>query len=162
MRIATENDLEEIVSIYNSTVPTRLSTADTTEVPVESKLDWFRKHDPEKRPLLVHEDNNKLVAWVSFQSFYGRPAYDHTAEISIYISLESREKGLGRLLLAESLKLTKQLDIKSVVSLIFSHNTPSINLFKAFGFEEWGKLPNIAEMDGKEYSLSIMGKRVNE
>lgn len=161
MRIATENDLKDIVSIYNATIATRQSTADTKEVSVESRLEWFRQHDPKKRPLLVHEDNGKVVGWVSFQSFYGRPAYDHTAEISIYISPEYRGKGLGRLLLTESLELTKALCLKNLVCFIFLHNTPSMKLFKSFGFEEWGKLPNVAEMDGKEYSLSIMGKRVN-
>ena len=162
MRNATEKDLKEIVDIYNSTISTRQSTADTSEVSVESKLEWFRQHDPQKRPLLVHEENGKVVGWVSFQSFYGRPAYDHTAEISIYISPEHRGKGLGRLLLAESLKATEKLAIKNVVCFIFSHNIPSIRLFKSFEFEEWGELPYVAEMDGKEYSLSIIGKRVNE
>lgn len=162
MRISTEEDLNDIVAIYNSTISTRQSTADTSEVSVESKLEWFRQHDPQKRPLLVHEDKGKVVAWVSFQSFYGRPAYDNTAEISIYIAPEQRRKGLGRFLLKESLELTKQLNIKTVVCFIFSHNAPSIKLFKSFGFKEWGVLPNVAEMDGTEYSLSIIGKRVNE
>ncbi len=161
MRIAEEKDLDDIVAIYNSTIPTRQSTADTAEVTVASRLEWFRQHDPEKRPLLVHEDNGKVVAWVSFQSFYGRPAYDHTVEISIYIAPGYRGKGLGQTLLQESLELTKRLNIKTVVGFIFSHNTPSLKLFKSFGFEEWGLLPDVAEMDGKAYSLSIIGKRVN-
>lgn len=125
-------------------------------------MEWFRQHEPKKRPLLVHEDNGKVVGWVSFQSFYGRPAYDNTAEISIYISPEYRGKGLGRLLLAETLELTASLSIKNVVCFIFSHNIASIKLFKSFGFQDWGQLPNVAEMDGNEYSLSIIGKRVNE
>lgn len=162
MRFATQNDLKDIVEIYNSTIATRQSTADTTKISVESRLEWFKQHEPKKRPLLVHEDNGKVVGWVSFQSFYGRPAYDNTAEFSIYISAEYRGKGLGRLLLAESLELTKSLSIKNVVCFIFSHNIPSIKLFKNFGFQEWGQLPNVAQMDGTEYSLSIIGKRVNE
>ena len=143
MSIATEKDLNDIVAIYNATIPKRQSTADTSEVSVESKLEWFRRHDPQKRPLLVHEDKGKIVGWVSFQSFYGRPAYDHTAEISIYISTEQRGKGIGRTLLKESLERTKQLNIKTVVCFIFSHNVPSIELFKSFGFEEWGMLPKM-------------------
>ena len=162
MRIAVEHDLYDIVSIYNSTIPTRQSTADTAEVSVESKEEWFRQHDPKKCPLFVHEEKNTVVAWVSFQPFYGRPAYEQTREISIYISPEYRGKGLGRSLVSESLECTKQLDIKNVVCFIFSHNIPSIKLFNAFGFEEWGKLPHVAQMDGKEYSLSILGKRVNQ
>ena len=161
MRAATETDLPAIVAIYNTTVPTRQSTADTAEVSVASRVEWFRQHTPGKRPLLVHEQDGKIVAWVSFQSFYGRPAYDHTAEVSIYISPEHRGHGLGRRLLTETLSMTQGLGIKTVVGFVFSHNEPSIRLLKSFGFEDWGKLPDVAEMDGKEYSLSILGKRVN-
>ena len=161
MRHATETDLPRIVVIYNSTIPTRQSTADTEEVSVESKRDWFRKHTPDKRPIIVHEIEGEVTAWLSFESFYGRPAYDHTAEISIYVASEYRGKGLGRQLLQEAIELTPSLGIKTLIGNIFSHNEPSLRLFRSFGFEEWGKLPNIADMDGKEYSLSIVGKRIN-
>ncbi len=162
MRRARETDLPKIVSIYNSAVPTRQSTADIVEVTLASRIEWFRQHHPDRRPLMVHEEGETIVGWVSFQSFYGRAAYDHTAEISVYISPEYQGRGLGRVLLAEALAMTKGLDIKTVVGFIFSHNVPSIRLFKSFGFEEWGKLPDIAEMDGKEFSLSILGKRVHQ
>ena len=161
MRHATESDLPRIVAIYNSTIPTRQSTADTEEVSVESKKDWFRKHTPDKRPIIVHEIEGEVAAWVSFESFYGRPAYDHTAEISIYVASEYRGKGLGRQLLQKAIEMTPSLGIKTLIGYIFSHNEPSLRLFRSFGFEEWGKLPNIADMDGKEYSLSIVGMRIN-
>ncbi len=161
MRLAKPDDLPAIVAIYNSTVPTRQATADTHEVTVGAKKEWFERHIPEKRPLLVHEIEGAVVAWVSFESFYGRPAYDHTAEVSVYVSPEHRRKGLGRQLLEEAILLTPKLGIKTLVGYVFSHNGPSLRLFKSLGFQEWGKLPNIAEMDGKEYSLLILGKRVN-
>lgn len=161
MRIATESDLPEIVTIYNTTVPRRQSTADTSEVTVESRAEWFRQHVPGKRPLLVHEHDGRVVAWVSFQSFYGRPAYEHTAEVSIYISPEHRGRGLGRRLLAEALAMTPELGIKTILGFVFSHNEPSMRLFRSCGFADWGQLPDVAEMDGKYYSLSILGKRVN-
>ena len=161
MRLATESDLPAIVSIYNATIASRLSTADTVEVSVASRIDWIRQHIPEKRPLLVHEEQGQVVAWVSFQSFYGRAAYNHTAEISIYVSSQHRGKGLGRMLLTEALDMTHSLEIKTVIGFIFSHNTASIGLFRSLGFEEWGSLRHVAEMDGREFSLSIFGKRVN-
>ena len=161
MRIAIESDLPAIVEIYNATVPTRLSTADTTKVAVASRMEWFRQHTPHRRPLLVHEEGGQIVAWVSFQSFYGRPAYAHTAEISIYISPAHCGKRLGGKLLAQALEMTTSLDIKTIVGFVFAHNKPSIRLFKSFGFKLWGTLPDVAEMDGEEYSLAILGKRVN-
>jgi L-amino acid N-acyltransferase YncA len=161
MRLATEEDLPAIVAIYNTTVPTRQSTADTVEVTVESKMVWFQHHEPDNRPLLVYEQNRRIVAWVSFQSFYGRPAYNYTSEISIYILPEERGKGLGRRLLAEALGMTQKLKIKTLLGFVFSHNESSIRLFKSCGFEEWGRLPGVAEMDGTEYGLLILGTRVN-
>lgn len=161
MRVAAEKDLPAIMAIYNSTVPARQSTADTIAVSVESRLEWFRQHTPDRRPLLVHEEDGRIIAWVSFQSFYGRSAFNHTVEISIYIAPEHRGRGLGRRLLAETFSMTRGLGIKTVVGFVFAHNEPSIRLFRSFGFEDWGKLPNVAEMDGKEYNLLIIGKRLN-
>jgi len=160
MRNATEKDLPRIVGIYNSTVPTRLATADTEPVSVESKRPWFLAHTPGRHPILVHEEAGEVIAWVSFQPFYGRPAYDHTAEISIYLAPEARGKGLGKRLLREAMDMTPSLGIKTLLGFIFSHNEPSIRLFRGFGFEDWAMLPDIAEMDGREYSLSILGLRL--
>jgi len=161
MQPATDKDLPKIVDIYNSTVPTRLATADIEPVSVDSRRAWFNNHVPGKRPIMVERIDDEVVAWVSFESFYGRPAYDRTAEISIYIGPEYRRQGLGKRLLKESLAMTPELGIRSVVAYIFSHNEGSMRLFRSFGFETWGELPDIAEMDGNRYSLSILGKHVN-
>lgn len=61
----------------------------------------------------------------------------------------------------EAISITPELGIKTILGYIFSHNEPSLRLFRSFGFEEWGQLPGIAEMDGNEYSLTIVGKRIN-
>ncbi|WP_198556030.1 MULTISPECIES: GNAT family N-acetyltransferase [Halomonadaceae] len=160
LRHAEELDLPRIVNIYNAAIPTRSSTADTEPVSVESRLEWFRQHQPESRPLLVYEQDEEVVAWVSFESFYGRPAYRHTAELSIYIAPEHQGKLLGKRLLLAAENMAPKLGLRTLVGYVFAHNTPSIRLLKALGYHEWGRLPDIAEMDGREYSLCIMGKRL--
>ncbi len=160
-RDAKRSDLEKITEIYNSTIASRLVTADTEPVSVESKIKWFEEHSPEKRPLWVIEDElNEIVGWVSFQSFYGRPAYDATVEISIYLDSNQRGKGLGKQVLGYCIDKAPEFGIKTILGFIFSHNEPSIRLFKHFGFEEWANFPNIATLDNIERSLTILGKRV--
>ena len=160
-RDAKRSDLEKIIEIYNSTIASRLVTADTEPVSVESKIKWFEEHSPEKRPLWVIEDElNEIVGWVSFQSFYGRPAYDATVEISIYLDSNQRGKGLGKQVLGYCIDKAPEFGIKTILGFIFSHNEPSIRLFKHFGFEEWANFPNIATLDNIERSLTILGKRV--
>lgn len=161
-RNATLEDLDKIVSIYNSTIPTRMVTADTTEVTIASKVNWFQEHSTDKRPLWIMEEDNKIIGWVSFQSFYGRPAYDNTAEISIYLDKDARGKGLGKKVLEHAIDYCKELKIKTLLGFIFAHNEPSLKLFKGFGFEQWALLPNIAVLDGIERSLAIVGKRINQ
>ena len=160
-RDAKRSDLEKITEIYNSTIASRLVTADTEPVSVESKVKWFDEHSSDKRPLWVVEDEaNVIVGWVSFQSFYGRPAYDATVEISIYLDATQRGKGLGKQVLEYSINRAPEFGIKTILGFIFSHNEPSLKLFKHFGFEEWANLPDIAVLDNTERSLTILGKRI--
>ena len=160
-RDAKRSDLEKITEIYNSTIASRLVTADTEPVSVESKVNWFDEHSSDKRPLWVVENEaNEIVGWVSFQSFYGRPAYDATVEISIYLDATQRGKGLGKQVLEYSINRAPEFGIKTILGFIFSHNEPSLKLFKHFGFEEWANLPNIAVLDNTERSLTILGKRI--
>ena len=162
-RDAHIDDLPRIVEIYNSTVAGRMVTADTEPVSVKSRVNWFNDHSSNKRPLWVIEDGaNKIIGWVSFQSFYGRPAYDATAEISIYLDESVRGKGVGKKVLEHAIQSCDALKVKTILGYIFSHNEPSIKLFKNFGFQEWGKFPNIAVLDGIERSVTIMGKRLSK
>ncbi|SHJ98186.1 GNAT family N-acetyltransferase [Epilithonimonas mollis] len=162
-RDATLVDLPKIVEIYNSTVASRLVTADLEPVSVESKLNWFHQHNSRFRPLWVVEDYQKnTIGWVSFQDFYGRPAYQKTAEISIYIDEKFRDKGFGKQILELSIEKCPGLGIENLLAFIFSHNLPSLTLFEKFGFELWGNLKNIAELDAEKRSLIILGKTIKD
>ncbi|HAN66300.1 MAG TPA: N-acetyltransferase [Chitinophagaceae bacterium] len=156
-RNAHEADLPLIVEIYNSTIPGRLVTADTSEVTVADKRDWFFRHNPESRPLWMVEDEGRVIGWAGFQSFYGRPAYNGTAEISIYLKPRERGHGYGKKILMHAIEQCPKLGIRNLLGFIFAHNTASLRLFEQAGFSEWGHLPDVAVMDGKAYSLKILG-----
>ncbi|SIT43280.1 putative phosphinothricin acetyltransferase YwnH [Paraburkholderia piptadeniae] len=160
-RDATLDDLPEIVAIYNSTVPSRQVTADLEPVSMDSRRAWFDAHGPEKRPLWVVEDEGRIIGWLSFSDFYGRPAYQRTSEVSIYLHEAARGKGLGKKLLAASLEAAPKLGIDTVLGFVFGHNEPSVRLFQSFGFTAWGTLPRVAVLDGVERDLVILGKRLD-
>ncbi|MFT4094950.1 MAG: GNAT family N-acetyltransferase [Niabella sp.] len=160
-RDAGISDLERIVAIYNTTISSGMVTADTENVTVESRLKWFYEHNSSKRPLWVIEDSSKqIIGWVSFQSFYGRPAYEATVEISIYLDPGQRGKGLGKQILQYCIHKAPAFGIKTLLGFIFSHNEPSLKLFRGLGFEDWATLPDIALLDGQERGLKILGKRI--
>ena len=156
IRKAESEDLEAIVDIYNSTIATRKVTADIEAVSVESRLHWFGRHT-KKRPLFVIEDDKNVLGWVSFEDFYGRPAYQITAEVSIYIRAGCRRMGLGEKLLRHAISEALQLKLERLVAFIFAENQPSLKLFQKYGFVHWGKLPQVAKMEGHYHDLCILG-----
>ena len=160
-RDATFDDLPAIVAIYNSTVPSRQVTADLEPVSIESRHAWFHAHGPNARPLWVVAEAGRVIAWLSFSDFYGRPAYARTAEVSIYLDEAARGKGLGGKLLAAALEAAPALKIDTVLGFVFGHNEPSMRLFHSFGFADWGTLPRVAMLDGVERDLVILGRRLD-
>lgn len=156
-KYAQTEDLPKIVDTYNSTVASRLVTADLETVSVESKFAWFNAHSENKRPLWIVLYHQQYAGWMSFNSFYGRPAYDGTVEVSIYLEESFRNKGLGKKCLEKAIHEAPNLNIHTLLGFIFGHNTASLNLFYQFGFEEWAKLPQIANMDGVMRDLIIVG-----
>lgn len=160
--LAKQNDLSKIVATYNSTVPSRLVTADLEPVTVESKQAWFDAHSPNRRPLWIVEADGSYAGWMSFNSFYGRPAYDGTVEVSIYLEEMARGKGFGKICLQKAIDVCPELSVKTLLGFIFDHNEPSLKLFYTMGFEKWAHLPKIANMVDAERGLIILGKRVAE
>ena len=161
VRDAMEADLPAIVAIYNATIPGRMVTADTEPVTVESRVPWFRAHNAKTRPLWVATDQSGVVcAWLSLNSFYGRPAYNPTAEVSIYVAESHRRRGLGRGLLQRIIAQGPRHDVRTLLGFIWAHNEPSMRLFRAHGFEAWGNLPRVAVLDGIERDLVIVGRRI--
>ncbi|WP_028295782.1 GNAT family N-acetyltransferase [Olivibacter sitiensis] len=155
---AQENDLPFIVEVYNSTIAGRMVTADTEKVSIESKRDWLAQHHPDTRPLwIIRDQANEKIGWVSFQSFYGRPAYSGTAEISIYLHPSHRGKGYGNCILSYAIEKSPSLKIHTLLAFIFAHNAPSLALFEKHGFATWGTFPDVAVLDGIPRSLVILG-----
>jgi phosphinothricin acetyltransferase len=161
IRDAVEADLPAIIEIYNSTIPYQFVTADLEPVTVESRLAWFRAHEVDRRPIWVVESEGQIFAWLGFQSFYGRPAYETTAELSIYVSPDYRQKGLGKALLQRAIAHSPSYGIKTLLGFIFAENYPSLQLFEQFGFQRWGYLPKVAEFGKVERDLVIVGLRLD-
>jgi L-amino acid N-acyltransferase YncA len=162
IRDAVEADLATIVEIYNSTVPSRIVTADTEPVSVESRRAWFWEHDPGSRPIWVAEIAGEIAGWLSLSDFYdARSAYHATVEVGVYVAEEHRRRGVGRRLLEEAIRCAPALGLKTLTAGAFAHNAPSLELFEAFGFEPWAHFPRVAELDGVERDLVVLGLRID-
>ncbi|WP_461225961.1 GNAT family N-acetyltransferase [Lacticaseibacillus suihuaensis] len=157
--LATTADLPAIVAIYNAAIPGRLATADLEPVTVGAKAAWFAQFNAERRPIWLIHDGAALAGWVSLENFYGRPAYAHTAEISIYLDPACQHRHLGQAALDFVFTQLTRLDLDTIVAFVFHHNQASQRLFARNGFATWGHLPEVALIDGVRRDLDILGRR---
>ncbi len=153
-------DLKYIVNVYNESIPGRMATADLKPITVADRKEWFYQHNPTTRPLLIILNDKQPVGWVSLNSFYGRQAYHNTVEISIYLDNKFQGKKLGSKTLDFVEENASRYGFKTILAFVFGHNTPSIKLFENHGYSGWADLPKVAELDGVQRDLVILGKRV--
>ena len=160
IRHAAAADLPAIVSIYNAAIPGRMATADTVPVTVVEREEWFRGFDRARRPLWVSEHDGAIAGWLGLRSYYGRPAYHRTVESAVYVDPGHRRRGVAHELMENALAAAPELGVANILAFVFVHNQPSVTLFEAHGFQRWGLLPRVCEMDGIERDVLILGRRV--
>lgn len=161
IRDATEADLPEIVDIYNQSIPGGWSTADTRPITVADRVEWFRKFDPNRRPLWVAVMDGRIVAWIGLNSFYaGRPAYDATAEVSLYVASAYQRRGIGGRLKRRMIADCPRLGVTTLLSMHFDHNEATRRINESLGFQQLGHLTDIALVQGQKRGLIISALRI--
>src|SRR5213080_683146 len=158
IRDAGDADLPAIIDIYNAAIATRLATAQLDPVTLEERRDWLKEHSPDRHPFWVLETDGRIAGWLSLKPFAPRCAYRGTAEISVYVDEKFRRRGVARRLLEEAIARSPSLEINAIVGLIFGHNEPSLKLFEQLGFQRWGHLPGVAQLEAVERDLIVMGQ----
>jgi phosphinothricin acetyltransferase len=161
IRDATEADLPAIVDIYNQSIPGGWSTADTRPIAVAARVEWFRNFDPARRPIWVAEADGTVVAVAYLSSFYGgRPAYDATAEVSVYIASAYQRRGIGRRFKRWVIGQCPRLGVTTLLSMHFDHNEATRRINESLGFQQQGHLTEIAVVQGQRQGLVIWALRI--
>ncbi len=157
IRLAIKGDVSSILAIYNESIPKRIATADLVPQTFDVRMAWFKSHDFATRPIVVAVRDEKVVGWGSFTNFKERSAYAPTAEVSVYVSDAAAHQGVGRAILDDLLERAQPCGIDRILAICFSHNEPSLKLFRSRGFEQWGLLPDACALDRIRRSVTILG-----
>ena len=161
VRLASPEDLPAIVDIYNEAVDDRFATADLRPVTVSDRKRWFDAHDPSSFPIYVVEDQGAVCGWCSLSAYRsGREAVLGTAEISYYVGRGSRNRGVGTALVQSVVRNAPRLGKRVLFGILLERNQVSIRLMQRCGFELWGRLPDVALIDGVLVSHVYYGRKV--
>jgi L-amino acid N-acyltransferase YncA len=149
IRIATLNDIDSIVDIYNQAIQAGKKTADTAIFSSNERIEWFKSHTKDKYPLFVAVVQDKILAYYTISAYRsGRTALNKTAEVSYYVHFRNHNKGIGSILLQHAISICPSLGIETLIAILLECNTSSIKLLEKNGFTQWGCMPKIAEING--------------
>jgi phosphinothricin acetyltransferase len=136
IRHATENDLPEILGIYNDVIINTTAVYDYEPHTLEMRQQWFKTKQEQGFPVFVATENEKIVGLSSIGPFRAWAAYKFSVENSVYVASDSRGKGIGKLLLPPLIEAAKNLGLHTIIAGIDATNEASIKLHRHFGFEE--------------------------
>lgn len=161
IRVAGQKDLKQINDIYNQVIPYEISTADMVPYTMEERESWFSAYDRSKYPVFVAAGNDLVKGYFSFSPYRPRRlAMRYSTEISYFIHEKHRAKGVGSALMEYAIKSAPGYDFKTLIAILLAHNEGSIRLLEKFGFKEWGRMPGVADFNGRERDHLYYGLRL--
>ena len=159
IRDATAVDAAAICRIYNQAIEDRIATLETEERTPEERRAWLAARGL-RHPVLVAEADGVVVGWASLNVFNARRAYDHVADLSLYVERAARGKGLGGGLLAALVARARELGYHQLVLSAFPGNEAGMRAYRRAGFRDVGVYREQGRLDGRWVDTIVMEKRL--
>jgi L-amino acid N-acyltransferase YncA len=136
IRYATENDLPQILEIYNEIILTTTAVYSYEPHTLEMRKQWFTERKQQGFPIFVAEEDGVVLGMSTIGHFRNFAAYKYTVENTIHVAAPARGKGVAKLLMPPLIEAAKELKLHAIVAGIDADNEISIALHKKFGFVE--------------------------
>jgi L-amino acid N-acyltransferase YncA len=136
IREAIETDLPQLLAIYNDIILHTTAVYDYEPHTLEMRKQWFETKKQQGFPVFVAEDEGTIQGFSSIGPFRAWAAYKYSVENSVYVAIERRGKGIGKLLIPPLVEAAKELKLHTIIASIDATNEASLKLHKRFGFEE--------------------------
>ena len=155
IRAAEPTDADTIALIFNQGIEDRLATLETEPRSAEERTRWLAARGP-RHPVLVGEVGGRVVGWGSLNAFNPRPAYDHVADVSVYVGRDWRGRGVGHRLLEALIARGRELGYHKLVLAAFPFNVAGVTLYRRLGFSEVGVYREQGRLDGQWVDVVVM------
>jgi phosphinothricin acetyltransferase len=159
VRDAVAGDGPAICRVYNQGIQDRVATLETDERTPEERRAWLEARDG-RHPVLVAEAPGpagpEVVGWASLNVFNPRRAYDHVADLSVYVERGWRGRGVGRVLLDALIARARALGYHKLVLAAFPFNEAGVRAYRRAGFREVGVYREQGRLDGRWVDTLVM------
>ncbi len=161
LRLAAPSDAARLLEISRPYVET---TTVTFEYDTPS-VDEFRNRICEysaEFPYIVCECDGTAVGYAYAHKYKTRFSYRFAAELSIYLDMNFRGKGLGRIMYGALIELLTLMGYKSLYGTVTFPNPASCALHESFGFYETGREHLVGYKFGKWIDVIIFERLIGE
>lgn len=159
---ATEDDLPELLAIYNDAVLNTTAIWNETEVSLENRRAWLRERLAAGFPVLAARNSTgRLVGYATYGTWRSIEGFKHTVEHSVYVCADQRGLGIGALLMNALIERARAAKLHVMVAAVESENRASIRLHKQLGFSITGQMPQVGRKFDRWLDLTFMQLMLN-
>ena len=133
IRNVQPDDAAQIVEIYNYYIKNTHQTFETEPLSAEEMRERISEIS-ENYPYLVAEEGGEIYGYAYATQFKMRQAYEFSAEVSIYVKADAKQKGIGTLIYDRLFEDLKETDIHAIIAGISLPNDGSVRFHEKLGF----------------------------
>ena len=159
IRFAAAKDAAELLEIYAPYV-TGTTVSFEYEVPA---VEEFRRRVEEtsaRYPYLVWEEDGALLGYAYAHPYAARPAYQWSAELTVYLRQGVSRRGLGSQLYGALMELLRLQGVRNVYGCVTAENTASVAFHHALGFREAGRFSQVGYKLGRWLDVLWLEKAI--
>lgn len=162
IRAATQQDLPDILAIYNDVIANSTAVYCDEPVPLTERQTWYENRMAQGYPVLVAEEQGRVIGYASFGDFRAFPGFRYTVEHSVHLTAECRGKGIGTALVAALLPIAREMGKHVMVAGIDAANQGSIRFHQRLGFTEVARMPEVGFKFGRWLDLVFMQRQLDQ
>ena len=158
-RAANEEDLPDLLSIYNEVIATSTAIYRDDPTTLEERTAWFRARGVAGFPVVVAEQGGAVVGFASYGEWRGAfPGYRHTVEHSVHVAQGLRGAGVGAALMGHLLDLARDAGVHAMVGAVDADNAASLGFHARLGFSEAAHFHEVGRKFGRWLDLVFVEK----
>ncbi len=136
---------QEVLDILNQAIVSSTALYDYKPRTVETMVGWLKQKNIGGFPVIgATNDAGQLMGFATYGTFRAWPAYKYSVEHSVYIHIDHRGKGLGRLLMQQLIISARRQQYHTMIGGIDISNIASISLHEKLGFNHAGTIKQAA------------------
>lgn len=133
-----------------------MKEADEVKLTVEQEIDFIEGNNGSPRSLLILAFvDGEYAGNCSYDAISGSRRNAHRAGMGIALFQKYTGMGLGRVLMERMIRYARESGFEQMQLTVVSNNERAKALYKSFGFEECGRMPNSNKYDDGTYTDDI-------